>query len=310
MGEWDATLDVFTYVESEIIKSMKQYLCLDYLMFTIKSMVMRVFRLLLIAFVSIQEAQSMQNIVLTNGNDIELCNVNKNEKIKIAEIEDLGLWELANCCLINGKYTIFLYNRFDYQNFIKKRFLKEVILEFDGEKTIIIRDTIVFKDSFYRIFQAKVHKLPISDINDLFATKNCLSHNTGVVQIRDSVGNAVSLLVPKEINRNIQVGFFNPCLSKDKKRIVCEKIAGKHDWKKRIGESSVVEYNIEDERFSSWTLIGRHPLYSEDGNYVLYRSGCICRIYDIKVGKESFSCEGQQAIWVCSTSYLYQNPTK
>ena len=256
--------------------------------------------LLLLVFIILMQNvnATIFGVIVSYNNKLIFYDIENNSRKDIISIENLSLWEFGRCYSKNGDYILTLYKSSDYHYFNKTGYISEMVVNFDGENAVCKIDTIIKKEAFYRQCDSTMEKLTISNIKDLYCYRSSLSDDAGSIHIKDSVGNVIPILKPKQVENGYSIGFFNPSLSPKGNRIVCEKIFGKHNWKKRHGKSVIVEYDIEKELFNEWNLVGKRPLYSKDGCYLLYQSGKTCCVYDINNKKELLRCNGEQAIWV------------
>lgn len=262
-------------------------------------MIMKNIILLFLMLFSMIKANAMQNVIVAQHNKLVLCDINNQTQRDIITIDDIELWDLGNCQYIDGQYKIFLYKRSDYMNFSKFGVLSEIIVYYNEKSSILINDTIqLMNNNFYRCTKNNLDLLSIKSVKELYRNKSSISDESGTISVFDTTTEEKTPILESWNEKGTQIGFFNAMLSFDGKKIICEKIIGKHDWKKRIAGPVIVEYDIENQHFNEIRLKGCCPLYSDKDNYILYRAGTCCYIYDITSKKNIFSCEAQQAIWV------------
>ena len=246
----------------------------------------------------------MQNVIAIPGfivsykDKLVFYDMENNVQKEIVSINNLVLWEFGNCQYQNNEYRVTLYKRSEYSSFSQKKYLSEIIIRFDEKSVTLKNDTIIEKDCFYRVSNLAMEQLSIKNIKELYFNKNLISNNTGFIEIKDNKGDIISILESEQIDKGYKIGYFNPSFSSDGRKIVCEKVIGKHDWKKIKGATTIVEYDIPQKEIKEFFIEGCCPLYSKDNKYILYKKDNKCLIYDTISEQILFSCEAYQAIWV------------
>lgn len=242
-------------------------------------------------------------IAYKQGDTIVVFNVDDTKfrtKIMCQGIQGL---ELVSCCKSDSSYIFLLYDRDYYYNIKSHSIIEKTLTIKNGEIISVCHDTIFEKANHLyskshpdRVFKGK------SVILDLIEPLDGFERRRGSVVLKNSDGKT-------EIIKNVEkcgkydIGYFSPCLSNKKDKIVCTRIKAKHDWRKVVS-NELVEIDVNTKEALDTNLKGHCLGFSSEDRYILFFRDVASKtsffIYDFNTKEIVANLRATNALWVKS----------
>lgn len=258
---------------------------------------------IVIVFISFLFLQNMQGkgfenyLLLLKEGGISIYDLYKEDSLLTISLTGTGKWNIGKVTKDGEVLNILLHDDEKYigSNFDKsineKEFsinLNDLDILFSKERTIIQRDNGLF------IEKGDV-KLEERSLYERYLDTNKYLSEEGDLY---SQGNKKVLFLRGNIENKVLCGYYQPDVSNDGERIVCEYRCSKYNGKKQIGKSQITEIEVETKRINKMQLFGYNPTYSEDGRMILYNNTDGCNLYFKDTGKSLHLERVYQAIWI------------
>ncbi len=259
----------------------------------------------IILFISFLFLQNMQGYVFENKllllkeEGLSIYDLSKKDDLLIIPLSSAEKWNIGTVTKVEEVINILLHDDERYiigSNFNKsvneKEFAigtKDFKVLFSKERTIVQRDNGLFLEKEgERLDEKYLYERYLNNIR-------CLSEEGNLYLIQEE---EIVPFLSATTEGKVLCGYYQPDMSNDGKKIICEYQCSKYNGKKQISEKQIVEIHVKTKKVNKIQLFGYSPTYSEDGRVILYKNVDGYNLY-FKETKKVLHLEGvSQAIWI------------